>query len=61
MHSLAIVGDRAALDRLIAIAANPPSYGNGIVAPEAAANLAKRLGVNVEIPKPDLSRWNPRE
>jgi HEAT repeat protein len=60
IRSLGQIGDQAVLDRLLAIAADPSSYGIGITAPKVAANLAERLGVNVQVPRPDLSKWIPR-
>ena len=59
INSLGQVGDRQSLDRLTEIAANPPNRGIAMVAPRAASNLASRLGVAVDVPSPDMSRWPP--
>ena len=59
INSLGQIGDAVSLDRLLAIAANPPSRGIALVAPRAAKNLAERLGLRVEVPEPDMSRWPP--
>ena len=61
VESLGRIGDKLALDRLLAIAGNPPSRGIAVVAPRAAATLAWRLGVVIEAPKPDLSQWDSPE
>jgi HEAT repeat protein len=49
IRSLGQIGDRAALDRLLAIAADPANRGIAIGAPEAAARLARRLGMNIQV------------
>jgi HEAT repeat protein len=59
IRSLGQIGDRAALDRLLTIPADPPSRGIALVASQAAARLARRLGLNIQVPQPDLSKWPP--
>jgi hypothetical protein len=59
IRSLGQIGDRAALDRLLTLAADPPNRGIAIVTSEAVARLADRLGLTIQLPEPDMSRWAP--
>lgn len=57
IQSLGQIGDGTALEQLLAIAAKPPNRGIAMIAPKVAAGLARRLGVSVQVPRPDMSRW----